>query len=124
LTPVKVGPEPGHQSEDVGAATPRRARERRTVQAMIRLFCRFHHGGRTLCAECQALDEYAARRLDGCPYGDGKPVCLHCPVHCYAPARREQIRQVMRWAGPRMLWRHPILAIRHVLDGRQKRSSR
>jgi len=91
---------------------------------MIRLFCRSHHGGRVLCADCQALDGYAARRLDGCPYGDGKPTCLHCPIHCYTPARREQIRQVMRWAGPRMLWRHPVLAIRHLLDGRRKRLSR
>jgi hypothetical protein len=99
-------------------------RERRTVLAMIRLFCRSHHGGRALCADCHALSKYADGRLDGCPYGVGKPVCLHCPVHCYAPARREQIRQVMRWAGPRMLWRHPVLAIRHVLDGRRERPSR
>jgi len=32
---------------------------------------------------------------------------------------RERVRDVMRWAGPRMLWRHPWLAITHVLDGRR-----
>ena len=29
------------------------------------------------------------------------------------------MKQVMRYAGPRMLWRHPILAIRHLLDGQR-----
>jgi hypothetical protein len=24
---------------------------------------------------------------------------------------------VMRYAGPRMLWQHPILSLRHWLDG-------
>lgn len=26
---------------------------------------------------------------------------------------REQIRTVMRWSGPRMLFVHPVLAVRH-----------
>ena len=32
---------------------------------------------------------------------------------------RERVRVVMRTAGPRMIWRHPVLAVRHVLDGRR-----
>jgi hypothetical protein len=32
---------------------------------------------------------------------------------------REQVRVVMRRAGPRMLLRHPLLGIRHLLDGRR-----
>ena len=27
---------------------------------------------------------------------------------------REQIRTVMRWSGPRMLFVHPVLAVRHM----------
>jgi hypothetical protein len=57
-------------------------------------------------------------RLNRCPFGQDKPTCATCPIHCYKPKLRERIREVMRFAGPRMLWRHPILAIRHVLDGR------
>jgi hypothetical protein len=118
LTCIKAEPEQRHQIEAVRTSNPRLARERRTVRTMIRLFCRFHHGGRTLCADCHALSEYADSRLDGCPYGEGKPACLDCPIHCYDPARRDQIRRVMRWAGPRMLWRHPVLALLHLLDDR------
>lgn len=95
-------------------------RERRTVLAMIRLYCRARHGGRKLCAECRALGEYASGRLGRCPFGEGKPTCAACPVHCYAPAMRERIREVMRRAGPRMLWHHPLLAVRHLLDGRRR----
>ncbi|MFO6484177.1 nitrous oxide-stimulated promoter family protein [Escherichia coli] len=43
-----------------------------------------------------------------------KPACKQCPVHCYQPAKREEMKQIMRWAGPRMLWRHPILTVRHT----------
>jgi hypothetical protein len=30
---------------------------------------------------------------------------------------REAVREVMRYAGPRMALRHPILAFLHLLDG-------
>jgi len=35
-----------------------------------------------------------------------------------------KIREVMRYSGPRMTFRHPILALFHVLDGLRKESSR
>jgi hypothetical protein len=28
---------------------------------------------------------------------------------------RARIQTVMRYAGPRMLWRHPVLALRHFV---------
>jgi hypothetical protein len=34
---------------------------------------------------------------------------------------RDRVKEVMRFSGPRMLLRHPILAIRHLLDGRRER---
>jgi len=97
------------------------AREQRTVEAMIRLYCRERHGdGRRaagLCPECAALLAYAGQRLHACPFQEDKTTCAKCTVHCYRPARREQIRSVMRYAGPRMLRHHPWLALRHLLDG-------
>ena len=52
-------------------------------------------------------------------FGDAKPTCTNCLVHCYSADMREQVRVIMKWAGPRMIWRHPILAFFHVLDGRR-----
>jgi Nitrous oxide-stimulated promoter len=101
------------------------ARERKTVAAMIRVYCRGHHTSRSgLCGDCARLHEYAMGRLDHCPLGTDKPTCVNCPVHCYKPELRERIREVMRYAGPRMLWRHPLLAILHLLDGRRPSPSR
>jgi len=82
---------------------------------MIEVYCRGHHG-RPLCDHCTALLQYALCRLDRCPFGEAKPTCAKCPVHCYRPAMREQIRAVMRYAGPRMMYRHPWLAVRHWFD--------
>jgi hypothetical protein len=110
---------PGSQS---GAATlfKRRAREFRIIEAMLRLYCQAHHHTEkaALCADCAKLHVYAQRRLERCVFGEAKPTCANCTVHCYKANMREHIRVVMRWSGPRMLWRHPVLAIRHMIDGR------
>ena len=99
---------------------PRIRREKQTVAAMIDIYCHDVHGTRaTLCPECRELHDYAMQRLAHCPFGEEKSTCANCTIHCYKPAKREQIRVVMRYAGPRMIWRHPVLAVRHVLDGRK-----
>jgi hypothetical protein len=92
---------------------------------MVRIYCRAHHATRDgLCPECRELLEYAHCRLDRCPFGADKPTCADCPIHCYKPAMRERVKRVMRYAGPRMLARHPILAVLHLLDGRRRAKSR
>jgi len=97
------------------------AREWETMEAMIRIHCRDHHrSNATLCAECQGLLDYAAVRLKRCRFGAAKPTCAKCPVHCYLPARRQQVKAVMRSAGPRMAWEHPVMSLRHWLDGLRK----
>jgi hypothetical protein len=96
----------------------RLAREWQTISAMVHCYCRGHHAtAKALCPECQGLFDYATVRLERCRFGSEKPVCAKCPVHCYQRARREQVRTVMRYAGPRMLWQHPVLSLRHWLDG-------
>ena len=100
---------------------PRIRRESKTIEAMIRLYCRDHHGGEDeLCPECRQLGDYALIRLDRCPFRESKPTCAKCPVHCYKPDMREKVRAVMRYAGPRMLRRHPVLAVLHLVDGFRK----
>ena len=103
-----------------GDEPARLGREKKTLREMIRIYCRGHHGSDgELCVECKALDDYAMCRLDRCPFGQDKPTCAKCPIHCYKPQMRERIREVMRYAGPRMLVRHPILALLHKLDDHQ-----
>jgi len=98
----------------------RRKRERKTIESMVALYCKKHHAAEdALCAECSALTDYARQRLEKCPFGDEKPTCATCPIHCYKPACREQVREVMRYAGPRLLLRRPLLTIRHMLEDRK-----
>jgi hypothetical protein len=96
----------------------RLAREWRTMSAMVHCHCQGRHASTgSLCAECQSLLDYATLRLERCRFGAAKSTCARCPVQCYQRARRDQIKAVMRYAGPRMLWRHPLLCLRHWLDG-------
>jgi len=97
-------------------------KEDQTIAAMIDLYCRECHQSRPaeLCPQCQELLAYARSRLDKCPFVEDKPTCAQCPVHCYKPERRRQIQQVMRYAGPRMMRSHPLLAIRHLLKKLKK----
>lgn len=92
-------------------------RERHTIRVMIEIFCHGNgHSRAALCADCQQLSAYAMQRIDKCPYQADKPTCAKCPIHCYKPAMREQIRQVMRYAGPRMILSHPVLTVWHYVD--------
>jgi len=105
---------------------PRIARERITVRALARIYCRDHHGlpEGELCADCEGLFSYTMERIIRCPYQEKKPTCANCPIHCYQKTRREQMRAMMRHAGPKMMLRHPILALRHLVDGRVKAPER
>jgi hypothetical protein len=94
--------------------------DKKTVEAMIKLYCKEQHGGEQLCPDCKELFQYAMLRLSKCKFGEDKPTCGKCPVHCYKPDMREKILQVMKFSGPRMLRAHPLTAIRHLLQGFKK----
>ncbi|TKB51102.1 nitrous oxide-stimulated promoter family protein [Ferrimonas sediminicola] len=103
--------------------TGRLAREHRTMAKMTRLYCQAQCDGRRndagVCPACDELLAYAEQKLDRCPYGEEKPTCGNCPIHCYKPAQRQQARGIMRYAGPRMVLRHPLAAVQHILDSRR-----
>ena len=103
--------------------TGRLKREHETLVCMTHIYCQHHHNdpeGVSLCPECAKLMRYAEKRLEKCPYGQDKPTCANCPIHCYKPAQREMAREVMRYAGPRMTWRHPWRALNHLFDKLRK----
>ncbi|MEN6409508.1 MAG: nitrous oxide-stimulated promoter family protein [Anaerolineaceae bacterium] len=100
-------------------------REDETAGAMIEIYCRGQHKTTgDLCAACDELRTYTHLRLEKCPFGAEKSTCAKCTVHCYNQNMRERIRAVMRYAGPRMLLRHPWMTVMHLLDGRRKPKAR
>lgn len=106
----------GHQESPQGVSPDRSriGREKWVVEIMIRLYCRKKEKNASLCPECTALLHYAEARLDRCPFGEGKSSCQRCTVHCYKPAMRSRMREVMRFAGPRMILYAPGEALRHL----------
>ena len=88
--------------------------EKQTVERMVRLYCRKKEGNKQLCPRCEELLGYAHIRLSRCPFGENKSTCRQCSIHCYKPEMKERMREVMRYAGPRMLLYHPVAALRHL----------
>lgn len=105
----------------------KRQKEQYVVEEMIRLYCRKNHPQYDkqkdqMCPECQKLSDYAKQRSQMCPFMKEKTFCANCKVHCYQPEKREQIRKVMRFSGPRMLFYHPLLAIWHLICSKKEKN--
>lgn len=119
------------RSADTPRVAARRTEESAMVSQMVALWCRGHHAGTpraadaphvrlglktvALCPECAELQAYALARIGACPHMETKTFCSACPTHCYRPAMRERIREIMRWAGPRMILYRPVAAIKHAI---------
>ena len=100
----------------------KREQEKRTVALMIRLYCKKKHSTTSeLCSACQILHDYAMQRSDKCPFMETKTFCSNCKVHCYKKDMRDKIREVMRFSGPRMVFYHPVMAIRHVIESKKEK---
>jgi predicted amidophosphoribosyltransferase len=97
-------------------------RDLKTLALFIHLYCHYKHAdserkgvdlrthdvaaiaGKTivLCPECTKLLAHAFVKRTHCPM-DPKPMCKHCPNHCYHPTYRQQIREVMKFSGRKMV---------------------
>lgn len=119
----------------------KKEREMAVVALMIELYCKKNHSGKAgakcstskagakcstdredaLCPDCAGLLEYVKLRREKCPFKDDKPFCQNCKIHCYRAEMREKIRLVMRFSGPRMMLRHPIIALRHMAQSKRQK---
>ncbi|HHT04452.1 MAG TPA: nitrous oxide-stimulated promoter family protein [Bacteroidales bacterium] len=91
-------------------------REKKTVEFMIRLYCKKKEGNKSLCLDCEELIDYSKKRLDNCLYGAHKHACKHCPVHCFKPTMQSKMRQVMRFSGSRMIFYYPKETLVHLFN--------
>lgn len=101
----------------------RRGREIETAGIMIDMYCRYRHGADARCGDCKELYEYVRQKTLACRFGEDKPACGKCQIHCYQSNMREKIRAAMRFSGPRMIYCHPILAFRHWIASSGKTSA-
>lgn len=93
--------------------------ENQVVKTMIGIYCKGNKHSREkghLCESCQALLDYAKKRSEKCPRKGEKTFCNTCPIHCYKPEYRAKVKEVMKYAGPRMLYTHPIITMKHTIN--------
>ena len=95
-------------------------REKTTIHALLLIYCAHHHRVESdqLCTKCKTVFDYAIKRLSACPFQGQKPTCANCTIHCYNSDMQDKVRKIMRYSGPRLIFKHPILAIYHIIDGR------
>lgn len=99
--------------------------EKKTVEKMIQIYCAAKHNtSGHLCPDCTALDSYAKKRLEKCIFGENKPNCQDCTIHCYQEDMKTRIQDVMRFSGPRIVLKDPLLALQHLIKGLRKRQHR
>lgn len=100
------------------AENKRITQERKTIEEMMKCYCQdLHQSKSNLCPKCAEMLAYAELRLNKCAFHENKPNCIDCKVYCYKKEMREKIKEVMRYAGPKMLVKHPFLAFNHIYQG-------
>ena len=92
-------------------------KDRRTLEAIGRIYCEAHHDGpkdaARLCPTCRQAIEATLARAAACPFGhEGN--CQDCTVHCQRGEAQERIRAIMRYAAPRMAVRHPLMTMEYL----------
>lgn len=107
-------------TKDTVEIAEKRKGEMFLAEEMIRLYCKRKHGKKDLCKQCAELLDYALSRIKVCPVMKEKTFCSSCKIHCYKAEQREAIKKVMRYAGPRMMFYHPVLAFKHALEQLKK----
>jgi hypothetical protein len=92
-------------------------RELKTIELMINMYCRDNHNQENApCAKCQEIYIYSCEKIRNCKLGSKKTTCAKCSIHCFKPGSRDAIRRIMRYSGPKMIFKHPVLAVCHLFD--------
>ena len=106
------------------ASDGRVAKDRKVLEAIGCIFCKAHHSGekdsRGLCPSCRETIETTLMRAAACPYGH-ESNCQDCTTHCQRGEAQERIREIMRYASPRMALRHPFMTAEYLYRKAAKR---
>ena len=106
-----------HKKEDI-----KREKEKKVVKLMILKYCKGNNHLGEPCDDCSKLIQYVDTRIDNCPFMETKTYCSNCKVHCFKLDMQQQIKKVMKYSGPRMLFSHPIMVLDHIYQGMKNKS--
>ena len=96
----------------------RQDKDRRTLEAIGRIYCKGNHEGAScdaagLCTSCREAVDATLQRASECPFGHAGN-CEDCKVHCQRGEAQRRIREIMRYAAPRMALRHPLMTAEYL----------
>lgn len=123
-----------HPQDSASDRDQRVTSDLRVLARFIDIYCRGRHGdvlrspvalpaydipqalGRSLdlCPECARLCTHAFVKRLNCQC-DPKPQCKHCSVQCYHPEYQQQIREVMKYSGRKLVMRGRLDYLLHLL---------
>lgn len=97
---------------------PKLERDYKTIKVMVERYCKLEHGSKNneLCEVCTDTLAYSEERLAKCKFGEEKPACAKCSVHCYRKDEKLKMIDIMRKTRVWMLLRHPILTFYHFFS--------
>ncbi len=86
---------------------------------MLKLYNKKKYRQKKLTKEMQELLDYSYLRIENCPHrkknnNGEKPFCSCCNIQCYKADMKQNMVEVMRFSGPRILFSHPIVSIDHL----------
>jgi hypothetical protein len=101
------------------AVTRHQKKDIRLIGKFVEVYCAGNHLGAErspvalpadmgeckLCPECASFLQYAVTKRMKCPLEAEKPSCKHCRIHCYDRPHREKVREIMPYAGRRLMMR-------------------
>lgn len=113
-----------HEGEPSLKITPESQIDAEKLLKFVSMYCRSRHSarmaqpfhfhypkipvmiadGQPVCSKCSKLLKHAIVMRVLCPL-DPKPKCRKCPQNCYRPEYRDAMEVVMRYSGPRSLFR-------------------
>lgn len=86
------------------------------IRLMINLYCKKHEKNDTLCKECKELLDYSILRTNRCPFIIEGTFCSNCKKKCYRENMKKKMKKVMRFSGPRLMFYHPIVLFKHMIQ--------
>lgn len=97
------------------------SRKKSIVSLMINLYCKKHHNASNPpCNSCNDLIVYSHKKIKNCPIIKANTSCANCNIKCYNQAMQDKIKKVMRYSGPRMIFYHPIVTLKHLFYSKLK----
>ncbi len=94
-------------------------KEKENIRKTFGVYCHGNHNteGDKLCPKCTALLTTVFTKIARCPYGITKPICEKCETPCFGEKATNEFRSIMSSAQRKMLLSHPMMTIKHKLQG-------